>query len=46
MFYVSPDIADDPNMDDVKTITLSYTFFKAESEALDQALEAFYNGTQ
>ena len=46
MFYVSPDIADDPNMDDVKTITLSYTFFKAESEALDQALDAFYNGTQ
>ncbi len=26
-FYIDPAIADDPNMRDVKTITLSYTFF-------------------
>lgn len=36
-FFVDPEIADDPNLNDVKTITLSYTFFPdrdAESAAL------------
>lgn len=42
-FFIDPSIADDRSMDDVKTITLSYTFFEAESKALDDALEAFYN---
>jgi len=43
VFYIDPSIADDRNMDDVKTITLSYSFFKADSKALDAALEQFYN---
>jgi cytochrome c oxidase assembly protein subunit 11 len=43
IFYVDPSIAQDQNMDDVKTITLSYSFFAADSKELDQALEAFYN---
>jgi len=28
-FYVDPEITGDPNLDEVKTITLSYTFFAA-----------------
>lgn len=43
LFYVDPAMNDDPLMEDVDTITLSYTFFPASSEELDQALEAFYN---
>lgn len=43
VFYVDPSIAEDRSMDDVKTITLSYSFFKSDSKALDDALEAFYN---
>lgn len=42
MFYVDPSIADDPNLDDVKVITLSYSFFKTESKALEEAYEVFY----
>lgn len=43
MFYIHPDILDDPNMDDVHDITLSYTFFKADSNAYDAALEEYYD---
>ena len=43
VFYIDPSIADDENMDDVTTITLSYSFFESDSKALDQALEDFYN---
>ena len=43
LFYIDPSIADDKHMDDVKTITLSYSFFKSDSNALDSALEEFYN---
>jgi len=43
MFYVDPALHDDPAMDDVTTITLSYSFFNTDSPELDQAMEAFYN---
>ena len=43
VFYIDPSIAEDRNMDDVHTITLSYSFFRAESKELEDALEAFYN---
>ena len=40
-FYIDPKIADDPDMDDVKTVTLSYTFFKADSKQLDKAVDQY-----
>ena len=43
VFYIDPSIAEDENMNDVRTITLSYSFFKADSKALEDAMEAFYN---
>ncbi len=43
VFYVDPSMNDDPNMEDVTTITLSYSFFKSDSSELDQAMETFYN---
>lgn len=42
LFFVDPDIDNDRDMDDVNNITLSYTFFPANSKTLDQALEKFY----
>ena len=43
MFYIDPAMDDDPNMKDVKVITLSYTFYESETEELESAMEGFYN---
>lgn len=42
-FYVDPAMDKDPNMADVEVITLSYTFFKVDSPALEKAMEDLYN---
>ncbi len=42
-FFVDPEMIDDPNVREVKTITLSYTFFRAkddEAEAPDRVAAA------
>lgn len=43
MFFIDPSMNDDPDMEDVTSITLSYTFYPAESKVLEDALDAFYN---
>lgn len=43
VFYVDPAMDKDPNMAEVTTITLSYTFFEADSPELEKAMERFYN---
>ena len=43
VFYVDPSIAQDRNMDDLKTISLSYSFFKSDSQELENAMEEYYD---
>lgn len=43
VFFIDPAMADDPDLDEVQTVTLSYSFFRTESETLEHALEDFYN---
>ncbi|MCG8357560.1 MAG: cytochrome c oxidase assembly protein [Kiloniellales bacterium] len=38
-FFVDPEILDDPNLDDVTTITLSYTFFHSSEQAANETAE-------
>ena len=32
-FFIDPDMMNDPNLDDVTTITLSYTFFRSQTQS-------------
>lgn len=41
IFYIDPAMDSDPDMEDVTTITLSYTFFKSDSQDLEKAIEAY-----
>lgn len=40
-FFVDPAINEDRELRDLETITLSYTFFRHDSAALDKAIEKF-----
>jgi len=41
-FFIDPKIVDDPDLEGIKTITLSYTFFKADSPELEKAMDSLY----
>lgn len=41
VFYVDPKILQDPDMDDVSDITLSYTFFPANSKNFEKAMKKY-----
>ncbi len=43
-FFVDPEIFNDPTTREVKTITLSYTFFKVDDEAPEQDAEIKVSG--
>lgn len=40
LYYVDPSLADEPRMDDVREITLSYTFFRSLEDMAEQGAAA------
>lgn len=42
VFFLDPAMAEDPALDEVSVVTLSYTFYRADSKGLEKAVEAFY----
>jgi cytochrome c oxidase assembly protein subunit 11 len=44
-FFIDPKIMDDRELKDLKTITLSYTFYRHDSPELEKAVEKFYNAS-
>ncbi|WP_366657698.1 cytochrome c oxidase assembly protein [Fodinicurvata sp. EGI_FJ10296] len=45
-FYIDAAIADERTLDDVTSVTLSYTFYPTESEELDDAVEGYYQSVE
>lgn len=43
VFYIDPELDRDEQLKDLKSVTLSYVFYRAESPELDRALQDFYN---
>ena len=42
-FFIDPKIMDDRELKDLKTITLSYTFYRHDSPELEKAVKKFYD---
>lgn len=42
-FFIDPKIMEDRDLKDLKTITLSYTFYRYDSPELEKAVEKFYD---
>ncbi|OIN86900.1 MAG: hypothetical protein AUJ12_04640 [Alphaproteobacteria bacterium CG1_02_46_17] len=43
VFYIDSELDQDSQLNDLKSVTLSYTFYRSESDELDKAQEDFYN---
>lgn len=45
-FFLDPAMDADRGLDDVETVTLSYTFYPAKSDSLDEAIEEYYRSAE